>query len=320
MGTAGSDGSMKRHIVLVGIFSGLCGCSFFSPQSAEPPKDVARAPEAPTASAPRTAAGNLAYVTWDMNQLMPCCPGCNTEVRLHSTTCPRCYTDFRWHDMPAEDTPRGAFDRLKLAEIYNDTQAFRACVCMSDIEGVENALKRASTEGRETLLEPQVVDERVDGDRAQITVVQHGQRATLDLVREGGAWKISLHSLRQEALSDGMRLRVTQLAKAIERWEADHGAPPSAETWIRDLHGRDAKGRPYFNFNGFLDSRTLAAGSDPHARDAEQHVVSDELADPWWGGFVYRPGVSDGRRDFLLYSKGPNALDDGGSGDDILPK
>jgi len=314
---------MNRFIATALAASALCGCSFLSPQPAgqAPPKDVAKAPGPPAAAANAPAGAATRFVAWDMDLLMPRCPHCNAEVRMHSTTCPKCYEEFRWHDIPTEDTPRGAFDRLKLAEIYNDYECFRTCVCSSDVEAIENTLKRASTEGRDTLLEPQVVDERVDGDRAQITVVQRGQRATLDLVREGGSWKVSLHSLRQEALADGMRLRVTQLAKAIDRWAADHGKLPTVETWIRDLHGRDAKGRPYFNFNGFLDSRTLARGADPRdAHDSEQRVVRDDLADPWWGEFVYRPGVSDGQRGYLLYCKGPNAQDDGGSVDDITPK
>ncbi len=306
---------MIRAFTTALALSALCGCSFLgSSNDGGGPPAVEKAPAPPSAGAPGISdAGLAAYerpVSWDMNRLMPLCPSCNHEVRLRSTVCARCYTHFAWHDLPVDDSPRGAFDRLKLAEVYNDLQTFQECVCQSDLESVMGSLGHAVEAGRDVLLEPQVIDESVDDDRATLTIIQRGTRVTLNLVREGGTWKFSLRTLQEDAFEEKAASRITAIARAIERFRGERGRLPQAATWIRELREKDAKGRPFYTFNGMMYA----------SEDRGQRRGVEELADPWWGEYVYRPGSSDGRRDFLLYSKGPNGNDDGGSGDDILPK
>lgn len=303
---------MIRTLTTALVLSALCGCSFLGTQGdgKAPPPDLAKAPSAP---APPSDGGLGALerpVAWDMNRLMPLCPRCNHEVQLRSTICSRCYGRFGWRDLPVDDSPRGAFARLKLAEVYNDYETFQECVSRSDLKAVMNSVGNAVEMGRQALLEPQVIDEEVDGEEARLTIVQRGQQVTLNLVREGGKWKFSLRSLQEDVFEEKAGARVTAIAKAIERYRADRRRLPNASTWIRELRERDAKGRPFYDFNGMM----YASHGDVQRGDVE------DLADPWWGEYVYRPGSSDGRRDFLLYSKGPNGHDDGGSGDDILPK
>ncbi len=307
---------MIRTLTTALVLSALCGCSFLgtSDGGKAPPRDVAKAPAPPAeAAAPPAEDGLGAYerpVAWDMSHLTPLCPRCNHEVQLRSTICSRCYGRYRWHDLPVDDSPRGAFARLKLAEVYNDYETFQSCVCQSDLKAVMNSVGSALETGREVLLEPQVIDEEVDGNQAKLKIVQRGQQVTLNLVREGGAWKFSLRSLQEDVFAEKAAARVTGIARAIERYRSERGRLPEASTWIRDLRGKDGRGKPYYSFNGMMYAS--------HG-DGQRGTVED-LADPWWGDYVYRPGSSDGRRDFLLYSKGPNGRDDGGSGDDILPK
>lgn len=290
--------------------SAICGCSFLgTPKGGEAPPPEPAKPSA----APPPDPGLGAYerpVAWDMNRLMPLCPRCDHEVKLRSTICSRCYGKFRWHDLPVDDSPRGAFDLLKLAEVYNDYQTFQQCVCEADLKSVMSSLGHAVETGREVLLEPQVLAEEVDGEKAKLTIVQRGRQVTLHLVREGGRWKFSLRTLQEDVFEEKAGARVTAIAKAIERFRSERGRLPDASTWIRELRERDSKGRPYYTFNGMM----YASHKDERRGNVE------DLADPWWGEYVYRPGASDGRRDFLLYSKGPNGRDDGGSGDDILPR
>ncbi|GEM_PF-5451068 len=307
---------MIRTFTTALVLSALCGCSILgTPDNGKaPPPDVAKAPSPPAdAAAPPSDGGLGGYdrpVAWDMNRLMPLCPRCNHEVQLRSTICSRCYGRYRWHDLPVDDSPRGAFARLKLAEVYNDYETFQECVCQSDLKAVMNSLGNAVEAGREVLLEPQVIDEAVDGDEAKLTIVQRGQQVTLNLVREGGKWKLSLRALQEDVFTGKAGSRATAIARAIERYRQERGRLPNAPTWIRELRERDAKGKPYYDFNGMM----YASHGGGQRGDVEG------LADPWWGEYVYRPGSSDGRRDFLLYSKGPNGRDDDGSGDDILPK
>lgn len=308
---------MIRALATALVLSALCGCSFLGTQeeAKAPPPDVAKAPAQPSDAAPaQTDPGLAGYerpVAWDMNRLMPLCPRCNQEVKLRSTICSRCYGRFRWHDLPADDSPRGAFDRLKLAEIYDDYTTFQECVCAADLKSVMSSLGNAVATRREVLLEPQVIDETIDGDKAKLTIVQRGRQVTLNLVREGGRWKFSLKTLQEDVFTQKAASRVTAIARAIERYRSERGRLPGAATWIRDLREKDGQGRPFYSFNGMLYASH---------KDERRGGMVEDLADPWWGEYVYRPGVSAGHRDFLFYSKGPNGRDDGGSGDDILPK
>ena len=89
------------------------------------------------------------------------------------------------------------------------------------------------------------------------------------------------------------RAELKTLRQALDLYKAQHGAYPTTDQSLTVLIDRPG-------------SRGYLAG--PHA-----------LLDPWGAGFIYRsPGMQHSVDGFQLYSRGPNGIDEGGGGDDIV--
>ena len=87
------------------------------------------------------------------------------------------------------------------------------------------------------------------------------------------------------------RARLKTLHQALELYTKQHGAYPTADQSLTALC--DQLGQ-----RGYLVC--------PHA-----------LNDPWGNPYVYRSPDAQ-RHSYQLYSRGPNGLDEGGRGDDIV--
>jgi general secretion pathway protein G len=85
------------------------------------------------------------------------------------------------------------------------------------------------------------------------------------------------------------RQQLSAIDQALQLYKADHGQYPKSEEGLAAMVDPSHKGR------GYLADRAV-------------------LIDPWGHVYVYR------RTDdtYSLYSRGPNGVDDGGKGDDIV--
>ena len=89
------------------------------------------------------------------------------------------------------------------------------------------------------------------------------------------------------------------ILEALGRYRADHGAFPdgSAGAMVRALQSsREGQDAPYFKF-------------------PPERLMDGMLADPWGSPYLY---ISSGDT-ILLYSAGPNRIDENGLGDDVRP-
>jgi general secretion pathway protein G len=112
------------------------------------------------------------------------------------------------------------------------------------------------------------------------------------LVLIGGAAMLVASRTRQ--LVDTKEMQAKQdigfIRQVLERYKKDHGRYPTAEESLNALVDPSPAGR-YF-------------------------ISKHAIIDPWGHAYIYKP--SNWRQDeaVVVYSRGPNGIDEGGAGDD----
>ena len=111
---------------------------------------------------------------------------------------------------------------------------------------------------------------------------------------------ISYEKLKQENIEKSLaaKRQLAPIIQALREYRADHGTYPSGS-----------------NADMVKALQSIGAGDRPYRKFQPSELSEGLLIDPWRKPYVYR---STGETS-LIYSTGPNRVDDSGLGDDIRP-
>lgn len=158
--------------------------------------------------------------------------------------------DAKPHDCPFcgtkgvtfDNTPEGAFQKMKLAVAGCDANLLRECVVGMDDAGFEKMTKRERWDvafGRLPLKGC-----HVDGDKATIETAAEGRAFALAAVRDDGVWKIDMASLRNIPISNSardsdcvnnLRMLGTYIVMYVSKYGNDRDFPGPGQRLLSDL-------------------------------------------------------------------------------------
>ncbi len=147
------------------------------------------------------------------------CPGCGGRVKF-------------------DDSPTGAFTKMKVALLESDVDLARACISglgeLKDPAELGNRLR----DGWSRFLLAKVASEKVDGDHATLDLeMAKGKEERIEAVREGGAWKVQFET----PIAANERRAATvvkQLFASNGAWRQDNSDPEGPRYyWTLDVAG-----------------------------------------------------------------------------------
>jgi type II secretion system protein G len=176
-------------------------------------------------------------------------------------------------------------------------------------DGDKEAAKRLATKGtnfdgfpgkaKEGSAESAVISAAVEGDLATVVLDSPGSgRGTLKLVREDGAWKVDLKGTKNAgkgvAQATRAELDLENIATCLDLYRSLNGSYPTTQQGI-----------------GALVKRPV---SEPLPRKWRQLMAEPPL-DSWGTPFGYKHPATRSKKEYDLYSFGPDGKD--GTGDEI---
>ncbi len=230
--------------------------------------------------------------------------------------CPFCGTK----DVKFENTPEGAFQKMKFAYSTANVDLLRECsVGISD----EAAAEAKKTKGKpDASFAPLVVTGcKMDGDKAKVTTGANGKVTIFQAVRDAGVWKIDLANVQnapraQNADLDcvnNLRQLGTYIVMYVGKFGSDRYYPGPGQRLFSDL------------FTLPTPERAIGVGSEKllicmktAAKDALEQIkkgnfdamsyecteeqVSDGITWPHWPIAWDKTPCHDGKRNVLFFS------------------
>ncbi len=137
--------------------------------------------------------------------------------------CPFCGSK----DVVFENSPEGAFRKMKFALATGDADMLREC-CLGLPEDEYERMKK-SGKGDASVGKVVLRGARIDGDKATIETESQGKQVDLPAVRDGGAWKIDMREgadnpLRHAALDRDCVNNLRQLGTYIVMYVSKYGS------------------------------------------------------------------------------------------------
>lgn len=229
--------------------------------------------------------------------------------------CPYCGTK----DVKFENTPEGAFQRMKFAIATANVDLLRECSVGLTDEMAADIRKKAKPDPNAARIV--VKSCKIDGDKAVVTTDLDGSETVLPAVRDGGTWKIDMTAIKEAArvrsddldCANNLRQLGTYIVIYVSRYGNDRNYSGPGQKLFSDLFTLPSPERAIASGNeGILICRKSAAKDaleqlkkgnfDAMSYECTEEKIFDGETQPQWPIAWDKTPCHDGKRNVLFFS------------------
>lgn len=232
--------------------------------------------------------------------------------------CPLCGNE----EVSFENTPEGAFAKLRFAIASCDPDLMRECVVGFSDKDAEDMAKHKNAQALFQMASASVKSCKIDGDKAslQVEVLGKVEKAPVRVVRQEGIWKIDISEAQDGAkardCTNNLRQLGTYIVMYVSKYGSDRNYSGPGIKILTDLFNLPSKEKAIASGNfGLLlckvsgetwdDAHEKALGADDPACTSYECIdqkLSDGTTQPQWPIAWDKKPHPDGTRNVLRFS------------------
>lgn len=229
--------------------------------------------------------------------------------------CPYCGA----RDIQFENTPAGAFQKLRFAIGTANVDLLRECTVGMTDEMAADMKKKAKPDGGMALLTLKSCT--IDGDKAEVTADMVGEETVFTAIRDGGTWKIDMAAIQEAArlrnadrdCVNNLRQLGTYIVMYVCKYGNDRDYSGPGQKLFSDIFTLPSPKEAIARGNeGLLICRKSAAKDaleqlkkgnfDAMSYECVEEKISDGVTQPQWPIAWDKTPCHDGKRNVLFFS------------------